>query len=863
MNFFKKWSWEFLLLILTGIHLIPLWSNTFFPTQDGPSHIYNAHLFLQLLDSDNWQVQQIFSLNIGWIPNSIAHIFFVIGLGLGIPVLIVEKIFVSLAIGLLPFSMSYVAGSFDKRAKLFSLIGFILAFHNLLHMGFYSFSISVPIALFTYGMWVRWHRELTTKRITLFLMMGMLCFLSHFSSFAVLIVMLTCSLVYSYTEEITLWYKNRNKEGQHKTLYTRLKQLFTQSVILCSLFAPGLVYQLMSKTTNSGHFKGFNWLWHKLFDDALFLTYTHDHSLIAHWFWYLFILCLTIHLILRVVKRKAFERRDIIILSLFFLTYIYFDLPAQSNGGGWVNHRLLIFVIIFIWLCLDRFPKFIQSAIACLILFISFQQLILFERDYKLLQHDLREFTDIAKYIEPHSIIKVDRNRGNSSKGIPHHTLRVGPLLHAPCYAGLAIDAAYSENYEANHRYFWVNWKNRPHSNPADYIVVWNNRGVSSSIASKYRNSYEEVMRRKHVKLLKLKKVFHQSLSNKLKAGEIVKLRFNENDPNRNRYNVNTKWQPGKSGWINISRLHDQQGMVSSEFPQTLRAEIPSGNYQIKFLLTSKHRAFSINAKLDGKYLLDDHRIPAGHYFEEPTRTTEVKNNRMDLVLSSHWKKGNSHNQYGYWSVKGIDIIPAQHQQQSQGIECKTTGVLENGFFTDKMSINFLNTDEKYNIYWSTNGGTPNSNDTLWNGETIAISESMKFRANSWFEGNIIASAGYDLTKIEKRTALLMPPLNIIPPHSLNKPQNNQNINTIEGWLKVTHEGMFNFNIDNLNGHSLTLNDKNIFKDKKNSQLWLKRGFYKFHFKSTYNDNLPRLYYSGPGIRHTSIEQSKLWMQRD
>ena len=858
LNFFKKWSWEFFLLTLTIIHLIPLWSNNYFPSQDGPSHIYNAHLFLQLLNSDNWQVQQVYSLNIGWIPNSIAHIFFVGGLALNIPPLIIEKIFVSMAIGLLPFSISYVAASFDKKAKLVSLIGFVLAFHNLLHMGFYSFSISVPIVLFTYGMWVRWHKDLTIRHITIFLFMGMLSFLAHFSSFAVLMVMLSCSLLFNAIEELIVAFKDKTKKLS--SLPPILKKLVFKSIILCTLFAPGLVYQLMSKTIHQGHYKGFSWLWEKLFDDALFITYTEDHRLIAHWFWYLFSICLILHIVFRIVKRKAFERRDIMLVSLIFLTYIYFDLPIQSNGGGWVNHRLLIFVLIFIWLCLDRFPLIIQSAIACFILFISFQQLILFERDYRLLQHDLNEFSDISKQIEPHSIIRVDRNHGNSKIGIPHHTRYVSPLLHAPCYAGLAKDAAYSANYEADHKYFWVNWKNKPNTNSADYIVQWN--GVD--VGSKNSISYEEIMRSKHMKLLKLKHVMQKSISDPIKAGHTIKLRFNENNLNENIFNVNTKWQPGKAGWVNASYLHNSSGTVSSEFNQTLRVELPSGKYLIKFLLKSKQQAYAINAKVDEELLLDKHRVPAGSFHEQPCREIEIKHNRLNLVLSSAWKKGNSHNQLGSWSLQGIDIIPMEKTDSTQnGLELKTSGWVSKGFFADTIKIDFPNSNKKNSIYWSTNGGIAGNTHHLWNREPIDITKSCEFSASLWFEGNAIATAGYELKKVEKRSALFFPPINVTPPKALMRLDIKNSGKTIDGWLKISREGVYEFEINDLNGHILTLNDQSIFKEKQRIELWLKRGFYKLYFKSTYDDKLPELYYSSQYLRRTLVTQAYLWVKQD
>src|SRR5262245_27031384 len=51
----------FTLLIL--IHLVPIWSFTYFPSQDGPAHINNANILREYYQPDRSIFREYYSLN--------------------------------------------------------------------------------------------------------------------------------------------------------------------------------------------------------------------------------------------------------------------------------------------------------------------------------------------------------------------------------------------------------------------------------------------------------------------------------------------------------------------------------------------------------------------------------------------------------------------------------------------------------------------------------------------------------------------------------------------------------------------------------------------------------------------------------
>ena len=55
-----------LVALLLLVHLLPIWIVKYFPTQAGPSHIYNAQLFKEYHDHQNFRIRDVYQLN--WTP---------------------------------------------------------------------------------------------------------------------------------------------------------------------------------------------------------------------------------------------------------------------------------------------------------------------------------------------------------------------------------------------------------------------------------------------------------------------------------------------------------------------------------------------------------------------------------------------------------------------------------------------------------------------------------------------------------------------------------------------------------------------------------------------------------------------------
>src|SRR5215217_3954156 len=62
-----------LLVALIILHLTPLWTTRYFPSQDGPSHLENAQLLLKFFRHDPGRFRDFYTLNPEPIPNFLGH----------------------------------------------------------------------------------------------------------------------------------------------------------------------------------------------------------------------------------------------------------------------------------------------------------------------------------------------------------------------------------------------------------------------------------------------------------------------------------------------------------------------------------------------------------------------------------------------------------------------------------------------------------------------------------------------------------------------------------------------------------------------------------------------------------------------
>lgn len=152
-------------IILLIAHILLVWLLPYFPTQDGPSHIYNLVILHDLLNGGKewgnfftYQLHNVPNLGFNLIAYPLLHFF---------PPLNVEKIFISVYIILLGISCPIFLHTFGRPIFPLSFFVFPVVFNFTLLKGFYSYTIAIPLFLLAFSLaWKARNSSLSCKFIT-------------------------------------------------------------------------------------------------------------------------------------------------------------------------------------------------------------------------------------------------------------------------------------------------------------------------------------------------------------------------------------------------------------------------------------------------------------------------------------------------------------------------------------------------------------------------------------------------------------------------------------------------------------------------------------------------------------------------
>lgn len=153
-----------LFYVLVVLLCLPVWLVTWFPSRDGPSHVYNARVLIDMLlhgDSTYWKS---YTLTPGLTTNLAADLL----LGLlspAFPPPVPEKIIVTLCLVLVASGARYAAGARNGRGGALAVLALPAAAGLFLHLGNYNFLLGAAFFCFSCGLWFRCWGLLTGREM--------------------------------------------------------------------------------------------------------------------------------------------------------------------------------------------------------------------------------------------------------------------------------------------------------------------------------------------------------------------------------------------------------------------------------------------------------------------------------------------------------------------------------------------------------------------------------------------------------------------------------------------------------------------------------------------------------------------------
>ena len=480
------------------LNLIPVLSVKFFPTTDGPSHLYNSNIINQLFFYDNISIEKYFIINSEYIPNWTGH-FILAFFNLFLPAFLAEKAFMILYLVLLPISFRIVLKYISPKNKIFCYLIFPFTYSYPFFLGFFNFSIALIFLFLTIAYWIKNENKITdVKKIIVIFLLISITYFSHLFVYAFLLIFISFYTAFKSISEVILQKNNFNK-----FLYNLLKKYMALliasmfSLILSLLYFKARTYE---KEVYIDHAQLIMWIKNirpyltldpiekprqeiltKIIFYTIFITFligiynrikVFNFNKIYHSNSFRFLL------------KNIFIASDFwFFISGFLLLLIFISPDHFSGGGGYMSVRfeLMFFLFLIIWMATVFKKRKILTIIIIIVLNCSF----ILNYSYCILAKRYNtaaiECNKASEYIKPNSIVFTL----NFSKD--------WYLYSITDYAGVDKPMIILDNYECFSKWFPVQWNNNDTSIRKIHGNCYSSSGfpdlVKSFLMKDYKNT--------------------------------------------------------------------------------------------------------------------------------------------------------------------------------------------------------------------------------------------------------------------------------------------------------------------------------------------------------------------------------------
>jgi hypothetical protein len=430
----KKEPIFFLALVLAST--FPILLNVYFPSLDGPAHLYNARLTWELIWGSpvlesylhfhpvpvpNWIANAILTPLCQLMPSYLAEKLMLLGYSIG-----------------LPFSFRYLIRSINGNILLsYYILPFI--FSNMMMSGFYNFSFAILFCFFTLGFFFTNRNNLGLKKL---IALGILLLLVYFSH--VFVAAFTMAILVSYP--LVQYIFQSTKENI--TTIAKTTSVILLSTLPCLVLC--VVFSTLQPSQPNYYFVSKQELWKWLYTVRPIIAYQFDlegnFTQVIFLILILQIILITIYNVKRIKFKTITTFYCLLPLLLLILVFI---LPDGDGWAGYISIRTLYLFFVFLIFALSSFYIPTKFQIGLLVLVLTGHFLLLARKNSSLIhkQFLFTELSSMAESIRPYSIV------GTVDLSEDYRT------AHISNYLGTFKPLVITENYEATTGYFPIQWR--------------------------------------------------------------------------------------------------------------------------------------------------------------------------------------------------------------------------------------------------------------------------------------------------------------------------------------------------------------------------------------------------------------------
>jgi hypothetical protein len=397
------------------------------------------------------------------------------------PIFIAEKIFLSGYVVLFPLSIRYALSAIRPGSGFLILLTFPFIYNYLLHMGFYSFSFSLPAFFFSMGYWMRYREQFTPRKTVKLALLSLLLYFCHIVSLVMAYVGIIMLTLWFLLFDMTLD-KHRGRFD-----FQVLSKAFTRRVIplvLALLPTIILVVFFLSRqgveSPEVGVRRSFYWLFKDLTRIESLVSFQKEESLCSIGLAILFA-AVFLYLTVSKIRHRRSDRWDVLLAVALGYILIYFLAPNAMSEGSFITDRLNLypFFALLLWFGVQSYLRSVKLGIMLVAIVITVASLGLHALKYSELNDYLGEYLSGMHLINPNTTLLplAFDSRGHAPDG-RILSLNVRPFLHASGYIAAQRHVVEFTNYEAGaYNYFPILFRSNlnpyVHIGIKDRSIVW------------------------------------------------------------------------------------------------------------------------------------------------------------------------------------------------------------------------------------------------------------------------------------------------------------------------------------------------------------------------------------------------------
>jgi hypothetical protein len=396
----------FLLVLLNSAYLL---FYRYMPGLDGPQHLYNSNIIIELLRS-NEVISQFFKINdvlVGyWTAHAILAFFNWI-----FPAWIAEKVFIFILLAGVPVSFRYLVRTINPAATYALLLIIPVSQHSFVFMGYYAFSLGWIFFFTTLAYYFKNSKEWNLKKAFPFGALLLLLFLTHM-------------VVYAFTLFIIglhILYKTFKGSG-HRSYLNHLQSQLTGAGIIFFAALPSLVlalryyvHVLSIVTTNPQPENEPQNLTENLTQLSCLVGFDGVTEGFYNRIFFPLLILLALYSIFNLlkgaVKVKGWIFQEITSVQIFWMTVsllmivLYFILPDKHGTGNLLKRILLLFLFVFVtFLAINHFPAYLQVLVSVIVVWYMIGMFQVRSVYYERLDNQIRNLEQISAAMEENHI---------------------------------------------------------------------------------------------------------------------------------------------------------------------------------------------------------------------------------------------------------------------------------------------------------------------------------------------------------------------------------------------------------------------------------------------------------------------------